>query len=71
MHHRAHVVQDSCVGEAQDGVSVELQLDVALPVGLEPDRVAVLRAVEFHHTGIVERNAPWTANCRSRPAPAR
>jgi hypothetical protein len=52
MYHGAHVVDDSCVGEPKDGKTVELQLNVALPVGLETHRVTVFRAVEFHDASL-------------------
>src|SRR5690606_4216020 len=50
--HRLDVVEHLVVGEAQDRVAVELELDVAASVGAELERAAVVVAVDLDHAAL-------------------
>jgi hypothetical protein len=53
LDHGADVVGYPGVGEAQDGVPVQLELNVSLPVSLEGHRTAVFRPVDLDYATLV------------------
>src|SRR5262245_15279660 len=50
--HVRHVTRELVIREAQDHVPVDLQQPVPPPVGLEPQRVTVLRSVELDYAAL-------------------